>query len=91
MSCMAEKTYTVQSAIAPPYLLSVSGSSLLCTLELSMPALLFFEPFSRALRRKTVGDFLGVIRITRYRLQSSKRQSNKDSRKSSKTAEMIAD
>jgi hypothetical protein len=64
MSRMAEKTYSVQSAIVASYLLSVSGSSLLCTLVPSMPALFFSKPFSRALRRKTVRDFMGVIRLS---------------------------
>ena len=62
VSRMADKTYAAQSAIGASYLLSVSGSSLLCTLAPFMPALLFSEPFSRALRRKVVGGFVGVIK-----------------------------
>jgi hypothetical protein len=64
VSRMADKTYSVQSAIVTSYLLSVSGSSLLCTLAPFMPTLLFSEPFSRALRRKAVGGFAGVIRLS---------------------------
>jgi hypothetical protein len=57
VSRMADKTYAAQSAIVASYLLSVSGSSLLCTLVPSMPTLLFSEPFSRALYRMAVGGF----------------------------------
>jgi hypothetical protein len=64
VSRMAEKTYAAQSAIVASYLLSVSGASLLYTLVPSMPTLFLFEPFSRALRRKAVGDFARVIRLS---------------------------
>ena len=64
VSRMAEKTYSVQSVIVASYLLSVSGASLLYTLVPSMPTLFFSEPLSRALRRKAVGGFAGVIRLS---------------------------